>query len=195
MAEVVAVTSPVRTILCVDDDERVLASIVRCLRALPVAILWTTDPREAVELVRTHDIAVLLSDFEMPEMNGIELAAMVRQIRMETVRVLLTGRHSLETAIAGINRAEVYRYVSKPVDTRTLRTLVREALDHHEVLMTPVAARAVTREDELERALDAEYPGLTTVVRVENGIYVVNEPARSELVGELAALEELGRQK
>ncbi len=195
MAAVVAVTSPVRTILCVDDDERVLASIVRCLRALPVEILWTTDPREAAELVRTHDIAVLLSDFEMPEMSGIELAALVRQIRTETVRVLLTGGHSLETAIEGINRGEVYRYVSKPVDTRTLRTLIREALDHHEVLMTSGASRAVTREDELERALDAEYPGLTTVVRAPNGTYVVTEPPQSELVGELAALEQLGRQK
>jgi DNA-binding NtrC family response regulator len=196
LAPVAAVNALTRTIVCVDDDDRVLAAIVRCLRALPVEILWTTDPHEAVELVRTRDIAVVLSDFEMPELSGIELAAAVRQIRMETVRVLLTGRHSMETAIEGINRGEVFRYISKPVDSRTLRLVIGEALEHHETLIAPGAALSATnRKDQLERELDAEYPGLTTVVRTPNGIYVVSEPPSSDLVGELAALEQLGRQK
>lgn len=171
------------TVLCVDDDPALLAAIVRALGAVDAEIISTSKPSVALDLIGQRDIAVLVSDHEMPEMTGTELAMAARRLRPETVRILLTGRQEFETALQGINECEVFRYINKPFDTKTLRKVVTEALERHrEVLAASRVAARGSRKQLITNALETEFPGLTQVARAPDGAYLVGDPAATFLV-------------
>jgi len=161
-------------VVCVDDDKQLLASVVRVLRNQGYQLMSTSDPIEALDWIGTKDVAVMVSDFEMPVMNGVELAAASRLVRPETVRVLMTGRQALDTAVAGINQGEVFRYIQKPFEPMILRQIVRDAVDrHHELMATASNREQAKRRAQLAAELDAEYPNITHVARDVDGGYVV----------------------
>lgn len=178
--EVPVVGRPI--VLCVDDDPALLQAIVRALGAVDAEIISTSKPQVALEMVSSRNIAVLVSDHEMPVMTGVELATAARRLRPDTVRILLTGRQTFETALQGINECEVFRYINKPFDTKTLRRVVTEGLRRHEelVAMSTLAARG-SRRDLIANALESEFPGLTRVERSSDGAYVAQDPSASVL--------------
>lgn len=182
-SEVPVVGRPI--VLCVDDDPVLLQAIVRSLGAVDADIISTSKPHAALEMVGSRNIAVLVSDHEMPEMTGVELATAARRLRPDTVRILLTGRQTFETALQGINECEVFRYINKPFDTKTLRRAVNEALDRHKelVAMSALHARG-SRRDLITNALESEFPGLTRVERSSDGAYVAKDPP-AKLLAEL----------
>lgn len=162
------------SIVCVDDEPAVLAAVTRALRPLAREVLATSEPRLALDWIALRDVAVLVADYEMPEMNGVDLVSAARAVRPETVRVLLTGWRQLDAAIEGINRGEVFRYVSKPFDAAGLRDAVRAAIDRHLELVASAELREqAARRERLAQALEAEHPGLTSVARDPDGAYRV----------------------
>jgi len=163
-------------VVCVDDDADLLQATMRVLRNQGYALLSTSDPTEALEWVGTKDVAVLVSDFEMPKMTGVELHAAARMIRPETVRVLMTGRQALDTAVAGINTGEIFRYVQKPFEAKVLREIVKDAVARHKELLMTAADRArAQRRDRIVQELENEYPDITHIDRANDGsnCYVV----------------------
>ncbi len=160
-------------VVCVDDDAEVLAVVVRCVKMEPVVVRSTQDPHEALTWVAAEPVAVLISDYEMPEMTGAELLEAARRVRPQTVRVLVTGRKTLDTAVEGINRGEVYRYVSKPFEAEQVRSVVRAAVAKWKELAETLEGRELeVRRKQLAKDLDEEYPGLTEVARDKDGAYV-----------------------
>ena len=116
-------------IICVDDDEAILAAVGRCLRREPsFEVRATTSTQQVLEWVTDEEVAVLVSDYEMPEMTGAQLAGLVKRIRPETVRVLLTGRRTLDTAIDGINQGEIFRFIGKPFEDKVLLDAIKRAI-------------------------------------------------------------------
>jgi DNA-binding NtrC family response regulator len=175
------------TILCVDDDPAVLAVLARILRRDGLEIRTTESPTDALAWIANDDIAVLVSDYDMPEMTGAQLAGQAKRLRPETVRVLLTGQKDLATAVEGINQGEVFRFVSKPFENAKLREVVAAALERHHELAELAGYRAGReRTRELRIAVEQDYPGITKVDRDEHGRYVVADP------GDVARAMELG---
>ena len=79
-------------IVCVDDDETMLATVARCLRREPsFEVRSSTSCQEVLGWIANDQVAVVVSDYEMPEMTGAQLAGQAKRIRPETVRILLTG--------------------------------------------------------------------------------------------------------
>src|SRR3954469_8099451 len=122
-------------IVCVDDDEAMLATVARCLRREPFDVRPTLSASEALGWIAADEVAVLVSDYEMPEMTGAQLAGHARRVRPETVRILLTGRRTLETAVDGINQGEIFRFLNKPFDNEVLRSVVGEAVARNKELL------------------------------------------------------------
>ncbi|MBE7454155.1 MAG: response regulator [Kofleriaceae bacterium] len=166
-------------ILCVDDDPDLLAAVVRTLRLDGHVVLSAESPGEALEILARQAVAVLVSDFEMPEMTGVELAVRARDLQPETVRMMLTGKGTVETAIAGINVGEVFRFLSKPFQPDVLRREVAAAIEHHREIADVASERlTVVRRRRVLDGLEAEYPGITVAPRDDHGAYLLDGEAR-----------------
>lgn len=182
-------------IVCVDDDEAMLATVARCLKREAFEVRSTLSASEALSWISTDEVAVLVSDYDMPEMTGAQLAGHSRRVRPETVRILLTGKRTLETAIDGINQGEIFKFLNKPFDNDVLRQTVRSAVDRNRELLAMSGDRERReRREALRAALEAEYPGISHVERGPDEVYVVtSDPWRDAadlgLVGLTLALE------
>ena len=115
-------------ILVVDDDESYLASIRRIMRG-HVAIATTTDPIQALKIIEFQGpFAVVISDYRMPFMNGIELFSKILMIDNKIQRIMLTGCAELQMAIDAINRGKISAFLTKPTPTGTIRLVVLDAI-------------------------------------------------------------------
>jgi DNA-binding NtrC family response regulator len=173
-------------IACVDDDEAMLAAVSRCLRReASFDVRTTTNPHEMLAWIAAGQVAVLVSDYEMPEMTGAQLAGQAKRIYPETVRILLTGKRTLETAVDGINQGEVFRFINKPFEDRMLRQCVAEAVQRHEELIALSGDRQRReRRDAMRSALEAEYPGISEPRRPGASIEVPEDPwAEASAIG------------
>jgi serine phosphatase RsbU (regulator of sigma subunit) len=118
-------------VLFVDDDPRVLAGVRRQLRK-KVPIETAESGRAGLEaLSAMGPFSVVVTDYCMPEMNGIEFLTRVRQTAPETVRMLLTGSADLQAAIQAVNQGNVYRFLTKPCSPEALVEALDAGIKHY----------------------------------------------------------------
>lgn len=123
-----------QTVLLVDDDPLALAAIARVLADVDARVLTAGSGEQALEVMLREDVQVVVCDYEMPKMNGARLLSAARALRPEVVRIMLTGRADLETAVAAINQGEVFRFLQKPWSNDELRDTVVEALTRYQLV-------------------------------------------------------------
>jgi diguanylate cyclase (GGDEF)-like protein/PAS domain S-box-containing protein len=116
-----------QTLLLVDDEPNILASLSRLLRREGFQILTALSPNEAFEHLAKQPVQVILSDQRMPEMSGTEFFARVRQLYPDTIRIVLTGYTDLDSVTGAINRGAIYKFLTKPWDDDQLREQIRDA--------------------------------------------------------------------
>ncbi len=114
------------TLLLIDDEERILRSL-RMLFFVGYQVRMTTDPHEAIQILRDEKVHVVVSDQRMPVMQGSELLRIARETSPATMRILLTGYSDLDASIASVNEGEVFRYLMKPWDAEEVKKVVAEA--------------------------------------------------------------------
>jgi len=172
--ELAMMTERLPLVVCVDDDEAMLNTVVRGLKREQLDIRSTLSASEALGWISAEEVAVIVSDYEMPEMTGAQLAGHAKRVRPETVRILLTGKRTLETAIDGINQGEIFKFLNKPFDSEQLRSAVRAGVHRNRELLEMSGDRQRReRREALRAALEAEYPGIAHVTRQPGEPYVV----------------------
>lgn len=124
-------TEPQKQLLIVDDEAKVLSSITRLLKSDNIICHTAQNGAEGIEIFRQHDIGVILSDQQMPEMDGVTFLEKIRELNPDTVRLLLTGYSSRANAIEAVNRSGVFMYLTKPWDNDELRAVIDRAFSHH----------------------------------------------------------------
>jgi cyclic di-GMP phosphodiesterase len=120
------------TILLVDDEEMVLNSIKSFFAIETDYKLMTyTSPVKALDdLARDHQqVDLVVSDYLMPEMDGITFLARVKEKLPLVPRILLTGYADKENAIKAINNVGLYQYIEKPWDNEDLKLVIRNGLE------------------------------------------------------------------
>ena len=157
-----------RRLLLVDDEQNVLNALVRTIRAglgdaAPILVTYT-DPYEALKRCSVEKFDVVISDFRMPRMTGVEFLRVLKEIAPNTVRIILSASTEFDTVRAAINEAEVYRFISKPWQQEDLLRQLEEAFALHESSLPPPDPA----EAELRR-LEQDEPGLTKVKWGPNG--------------------------
>jgi DNA-binding NtrC family response regulator len=169
-------------VLLVDDEQTTLNVLSRLLRSDGFHVLTTSDPREAPAIVDTGKVDIVVSDMDMPQMNGLALLAHLRQSAPGVLRILLTGRGSLEAAMRAINEGEVFRFLTKPWNSDEFRSTLREAEARvREPAPEVRAANLAEQRGKLLEALEATHPGITQVERVD-GVYPLSpDDARATL--------------
>lgn len=129
-------------VLFVDDEQRILAGL-RALFRHDYDVFITDMPQDALQLVKRHDIQVVVSDQRMPGMTGVELLRQLKEHAPNAVRILLTGYSDLAALVGSINQGEIFRFVKKPWDNDELR---RTLLDASKIASELEGARAAAAE-------------------------------------------------
>ena len=118
-------------LLIVDDDPEIL-DLLTATFADSGFRLFTVDNLEQARAALTHyTFRIVLSDHNLPDGNGVDFLAEVSGSGTDTVPILMTGLLDVNVAIQAINRGQVYKFVTKPLDLMLLTQTVRRALDHH----------------------------------------------------------------
>lgn len=127
-------------VLFVDDEVNLLQSLSRQVRGYVIAEL-ATSPLEAIELLRQAargeggpTFAAVVTDMRMPVMDGTEFLRQARGICPNTTRLLLTGFADVDSAIAAVNEGSVFRFLTKPCSTVTLRSALSDAIEYHRLV-------------------------------------------------------------
>lgn len=115
-------------ILFVDDEERILRSLAMQFRR-HYEVLTESDPRRALERLRSEAVQIIVSDQRMPQMTGSELLAQAREIAPNTLRILLTGYSDLDAAVEALNSGGIFRYLTKPWDPQEMAFTLRQAAE------------------------------------------------------------------
>lgn len=131
--------TPRPPVLCVDDDSDVLAAVKRALRRdfEVTAVLGGLEGLRTVWEAETP-FHVILSDLRMPAMSGLGLLQCVREAAPNTVRILLTGYAETAAAVAAVNAADVFLYLSKPFNPVELVAAVTAGCKRHQELVVAV---------------------------------------------------------
>jgi serine phosphatase RsbU (regulator of sigma subunit) len=117
------------TIALVDDEELVLSSLSAMFRLeTDYKLLVFTNPIEALQQLKRTKVDLVISDYLMPEVTGIDLLVKMKEVQPDAVRILLTGFADKENAIRAVNTADLYQYLEKPWDTEALLLVVRNGL-------------------------------------------------------------------
>ena len=158
-----------RRILLVDDELNVLNALVRALRQqLPIEGLQIeafTDPLAALQRCCECTFDLVISDYRMPQLSGVELLHTLKEIAPSTVRVMLSASTEFDTVASAIAEAQVFRYIAKPWQMPELLETIRLALlprddrveqqpcgalqrRHRDALLTPQQVEAALLEEE-----------------------------------------------
>ncbi|RJG15271.1 EAL domain-containing protein [Massilia cavernae] len=142
------------TMLIVDEDINVLASLHRLFRRDNYKILTAVSPAEGFELLAQHQVQVILCDQRMPFMSGTEFLSRVKEMYPDTVRIILSANTGVRAVIDSINSGAVYRFYTKPWDDTQLRDNIRLAFHHYWLVNgakdDPRRGHFVTQDEEAE---------------------------------------------
>ena len=155
-----------KRLLIVDDETPVLHALRRLLQRhfepqeLDVEVC--ANPLHAPRRLQQERFDVLVSDYRMPQLDGVTLLARARELDPRAVRMMLSAAADFGTVLAAVNRAGVFRYIPKPWSEPQLLADLDAAL-----VFDPCATPSA---DELERRrLEALEPGITQVEWGPNG--------------------------
>ena len=158
------------TLLLVDDDEHVRRALRRVLRRTPCTVLDAADGPAALEVLASEPVHVVVSDYRMPGMNGVELLRIVKERFPRVQRVLLTGQADSAAIEEAVNQSEIFRFIWKPWDDAHLLLTIQDAVDQYWVadenlrLQALLTARSADLE-RLNRELDAKLEARTEALR------------------------------
>jgi DNA-binding NtrC family response regulator len=134
-------------VLIVDDEPMVTRTLEAVLRMESnLECVAVNRPAEALDRLRAESFEVILSDFIMPELDGLEFLAQAREIQPETSRILLTGYANKDSAIRSINDIGLFQYIEKPWDNTMLRIVLRNAAERTTLLRRLKSGNGETEE-------------------------------------------------
>jgi diguanylate cyclase (GGDEF)-like protein/PAS domain S-box-containing protein len=116
-------------ILIVDDESAYLRLLTRIFRR-EYQIICAGSGDEAIEMLKLHNVALIISDQRMPGMTGVEFLKIAAKIRPNTIRIILTGYTDIDTLVEAINSGVIYKYISKPWHEEDLQQTVKRAMEH-----------------------------------------------------------------
>jgi sigma-B regulation protein RsbU (phosphoserine phosphatase) len=119
------------TVLFVDDEADTLSSLNRLLRKESYRKLYADNATVALELLACNHVAVVISDYNMPGMNGLELLKIVKTRYPEIIPLLISGHNNMEQITDSGNSDSIFRFIAKPVEPETLKKSINEAIHYY----------------------------------------------------------------
>ncbi len=158
-----------RTILIVDDDQSLRRVMEMQLEEIGCQVLAAASGREALEILASRAVPVVLTDLKMPGMSGLELLHQVRKEHPETAVLVITAYGTVESAVAAM-REGAYDYLTKPLDYSQLAIVVNRALEHQEL---------VEEVRHLRATLDRKYGFESIIGKSQKLLHVLDVASRA----------------
>ena len=147
-------------ILFVDDDVNLLASYQRQLRN-QFTVDVSPDGKQGLEAVaRQGPYAIIVSDFRMPGMDGVQFLARAGETSPDSVRMLLTGYADVQTAIEAVNEGNIFRFLSKPCPQEVLNKALTSGIRQYQLV--------TAKRELLEKTLSGSIKVLSEVLSMLN---------------------------
>lgn len=121
-------------ILFVDDDSNILAAHRRQFHKKFNVVTVDSGDKGIDVFKEQGPIAVVVSDYRMPEMDGVQFLSTVRQTVPDTVRILLTGQADMQASIDAINEGNIFRFLSKPCSSEVLTKALNAAVEQYRLI-------------------------------------------------------------
>ena len=150
------------TVLMVDDESNVLEGYQRQLRGHVTLSTALSGLEGLKEMKATGPYAVVVSDFKMPGMDGVDFLSQTRRIFPDSVRMMLTGHADLQTAIEAVNRGHIFRLLLKPCSIRDLLVAIEAGIQQYRLVQA--------ERDLLEKTLSGSVKVLTEMLSLANPI-------------------------
>lgn len=150
-------------ILCVDDEPNVLNSLKRLFLDNDYIILTATSGQDGLRILEQEHVQIVLSDYRMPGMNGVDFLKAVRHLSPDTVRIVLSGYADTSSIVSAINEGQVYKFIPKPWNDDDLKVTISNALERYrlQVRNRELTAELQGKNDELEK-INAQLEELLT---------------------------------
>ena len=118
------------------DDEKIVTSAFKTLLKVEgfSDVNCFNNPEEAVDFLKSNTPDIIVSDFLMPQMNGLEFLTKAKELYPEVSMILLTGYADKENAIKAINEIGLYKYIEKPWDNDDLLVNIRNGIERSHLL-------------------------------------------------------------
>lgn len=177
-------------LLLVDDEANILSSLRRAIHAMPSVLFGGQpiiesfdEPELALERAKVCAFDLVITDYRMPNLDGVAFLQQLIKIQPQIARMILSGYADLQALVAAINRVQISRFVSKPWDDFELGSALAEALQHRKLLLENQRLADLVRcqqgqlsAHEMERQrLEDMYPGITQVRRNADGAIDLDE--------------------
>lgn len=138
-------------ILFVDDEENVLRSMRRLFMDVDsINILTAVSGKEGLEILKSSEVAVIVSDQKMPEMSGAEFLEKARKMQPESVRIVLTGYADINAAMDAVNKGGASKYITKPWDDNDLMLTVLNSVETYNLKKENKRLTELTRKQNEE---------------------------------------------
>jgi response regulator RpfG family c-di-GMP phosphodiesterase len=121
-------------ILCVDDEQNILSALKRLLRKEGYRLLTAQSGQEGLQILEENDVHLVISDQRMPEMNGTDFLATVREKHPDTIRIVLTGYTEVDAITEAINKGNIYKFFLKPWNDQGLKLEIKQALEQYDLV-------------------------------------------------------------
>ncbi len=184
-------------IMFVDDEQNILNALRRLF--VSPSMQDSGNPEFQVETFISPQLALqragdgvafdlVISDYRMPEMDGVAFLKAFRQIQPHAERLILSGYADLEALVGAINEAQIFRFISKPWHDYELKAAVAQALAHRDLLrdnqqladQVRLQIGVISKQEMALRRLEEESPGITKVHWGEDGSVIFDETELSD---------------
>lgn len=119
-------------ILCVDDEKNVLRALERLFMEDACEVLTASSAEEGLEILRSASLGqIVISDYRMPEMNGVDFLKEVCRHWPDTIRIVLSGYADTASIVGAINEGQIYKFIPKPWNNDELKVTIANAIDRY----------------------------------------------------------------
>jgi len=119
-------------ILCVDDEPNVLKALQRLFMDEDYEIYTAATGEEGLAILAEQwDVQVVISDYRMPGMNGVDFLKAVYEGWPNTIRIVLSGYADTASVVAAINEGQIYKFIGKPWDDEALKATLAQAIEYY----------------------------------------------------------------
>ena len=169
-------------VMLLDDEINVLHSLNRILsRNKDLEVELFSLGKDAIRRAQVCNFDVFISDFHMPEMDGIEFLRAVKEIQPEAMRIILSGFADLEVMMKAINEVEIFRFIPKPWDNGLVEATVANAISLRQILVENRHLADEVREqrklldhhESILETLELKNPGITKVDFDDDGAIIL----------------------